>query len=160
MNGTFTLIGMAALLALLVVAISSSVSFNQEIGGRLKMAAKANSLEIAEENLSAAIAGMERRGMTGGHCYIIYAAPDNDLDIIYRNLVSARDEMRSMAKKKDGTPLETSNVLMKFRESVMSYGTLDLPHGITLYPNQILFLWISIAVATFSLVFAIKLRVE
>lgn len=124
-----------------ILSFLNSLHFKQECGGRLTRAANANSLEIAAEELEAAVAYLEKNNLTQGYTTIIASlrTPDEDIGFWYKNLNDALHELRNMPKTT--TPLERSNVLIKLRETLISSektkDEIILPAGIQRYPHNL-----------------------
>lgn len=117
------------------------VTYDIEVGDRLKRASDANSIELATQELDAALRGIKSRRLTTGYTSILYRTPDEDLSFWYRNIVSAQQELVQLPK--DSTPLEKTNVLMKLRETLLDSGEsgphVTAPSGISIYPNNTLY---------------------
>lgn len=120
--------------------------------GYLKRAADANSVEIANEELSKALSYLEENNITKGSTAILFKSPAEDVGFWYKNLKASQKELSSLAP--DSSSLEKSNVLMKLRETILDSGekgqVLTAPSGIEYFPNNGLWL-----LANFVLVFSI-----
>lgn len=118
--------------------IYSSISFTQNCSGHLERAANANTIELAEKELSVALKYLEKEKITSGSTHIFYATPDNDINYWYTNIKSAYEELKSIPKT--SSLQERTNVLMKLRESLMGHSKngdhVILPPRISIYPNQ------------------------
>jgi len=116
-------------------------TFHINCGGHLERAANANSIELAKKELDTALTYIEEKGLTKGNTAIFFETPANDLGYWYENLNATRNEV-TLLSGQEITPLETSNVLMKLRETVLSSnGTVTKPFWISLHPNQ--FFWLA-----------------
>jgi len=127
------------LLAMVVTRFVMEIGFDQDVGGRLKRAADANSIEMAKTELTAALEGMNRRGCTTGRSHVLWYTPDCDVTFWHNNVKSALDELRAFPT--DADPLTVSNQLMKLRETLLdddSEGVeVTLPPNIVVYPSQV-----------------------
>lgn len=112
--------------------------FEKNCSGFLKLAASANSVELAKENLKKALDYMERKDMTSGFTSVVYRTPDEDVGFWYRNVRASLDELETLSPT--STPLEKTNVLMKLRETLLDSGKsseiVNAPDGISHYPNN------------------------
>ncbi len=140
-------------LLLVVFAIPScavrgykSIIFERGVGGNLKRAADANTINLAQEELSAALKYIEANGLTVGYTSIIYRTPDEDVSFWYRNLSASLDELRSLPT--NATSLEKSNMLMKLRETLLDTHargvSVTAPDGISVFPNNMAYaIWLA-----------------
>ncbi len=123
------------------VRVVNSVMFERDIGGYLKRAADANTIELAELELAKALSNMEQEGMTSGFTSILWQTPDEDVGFWFKNITSAHRELEVVDFK--ATQLEKTNILMKLRETLLDQGSestkVTAPSGISLFPNNILF---------------------
>ena len=118
----------------------------------LDRAANANSCELCLEQLETAIASIEERGLTNGYTSILYNSPNENLTFWYTNIITCRDELLKVDE--NTTQLETSNLLLKVRESLTTRGengssVVIYPSGISLYPNNTLWcvlIWLILVV--------------
>ena len=114
-----------------VNGIVKNIQFSSACGDYLKLAADANSIDVAEKHLFTAIQYIEKHGLTSGYTKIFVYYPKNDLGLWYENLKTAQTQLQEM-QKKPYTELEESNMLMKLRETLLdSDGTLTHPLGIS-----------------------------
>ena len=121
------------------VRIVNHIQFDRNIGGYLKRAADANTVELAEKNLSVAVEYLERNGLTSGYPSILWRTPDEDVDFWFTNLKSSLDELHSV--KPEAAQLEKTNVLMKLRETLLDQGnkgstSVTAPSGMSVFPNN------------------------
>lgn len=81
--------------------------------------------------------------MTEGVVSIFFHQPKNDIGYWYKNITEAYYELESLSE--DASPLEKTNVLMKLRETLTdstdSGVSVTIPHGISTYPNNIMYFW-------------------
>lgn len=131
------------------IIVVKSIQFNQNCGGYIKQAADANTVELSLSRLEKAIAYAEQHQLTQGYTSVLWKTEDENIGFWYENLVACRDELRTIAEKKDATQLEKSNILMKIRESLMdnngeSGDTITVPDGISRYPNNALWGWLTL----------------
>lgn len=118
---------------IMALVLIKNIQFDQDCGGYLSLAANANTVEIAGEQLDIALKYMEENKLTSGYTSILYKTPDEDVGYWYRNIKSARGELSTIAP--NASQLEKTNVLMKLRETLAA-GT---PVGIALYPNNVFY---------------------
>ena len=134
--------------------IYKRIEFKQNCSGRLERAANANTVELAVNELGAAIQYAETNGYTSGYTSVIYKTPDEDVEYWYNNLYASRQELLNLP---DSTStLEKTNTLMKLRETLTDtgeYGTQVIyPEGLPFYPHNFLwgilrlFIWIAFMV--------------
>ncbi len=134
-------IGIGIIFILLFVGVVGydlyrSVIYDIDVGGHLKLAAKANTPSIALSEMNIAIKAMEDKGYTTGFTSILYRTPDEDVGFWYNNMKATRDSL--MKLDENTSQLEESNVLMKLRESIVDdtgeSESLKDPVGITNFP--------------------------
>ena len=126
------------------VRIVKNVQFNLNCEAYLKRAADANTVELAKGELTKALNYIEENNLTEGIVSIFLKNPANDLEFWYNNIKSAYEELDSLPD--DSTPLEKTNVLMKLRESLIDRDSsgetkVNLPEGLDIYPNNVLYFW-------------------
>ncbi len=136
--------GMGICLPLIFLAgwvIILGIQFDRKCGGYLKRAADANTVQLAEKELSVAISYLEGHSMTQGFTSIVYETPDEDVGFWYSNLKSSLTELRGMSEKT--TQLERSNVLMKLRETLLDDTQtgvkVTVPKGVHKFPRNMMF---------------------
>lgn len=116
------------------------INFDQDIGGHLKLAADANSTELAEERLSIAVESMRNRnfclGATRCSTSIIYKTPDEDVGYWRENIEYTLKDLQSMSKEERANNLIESNQLIKVRETLMDGNQVTTPPGIARYPSN------------------------
>lgn len=138
-DGTKCLLGLIIILPLAGIgglAVYWDVSFNNKCGGRLKRAADANTVEMAKEELGAAVTYLESNQMTEGYTSIIYRTPDEDIGFWYKNLKASLGELDKVSSE---TPqMERTNVLMKLRETLLDKDSITKPPGIEKAPYNTL----------------------
>ena len=141
-------ISVLALLAFVITRVALTIEYNIYCGGHLKRAADANTIELAEQELSTALAYMDKEGWDkGGSTHLIFPHPKCDIGFWYENITSAKNELQQLDP--DSTQLEKTNVLMKLRETILDGGeslSVTTPPGITVFPYQWLFCiwgWVS-----------------
>ena len=114
-----------------------------------KMAANANSVELAEKHLTKGIEYLEEHNLTSGNTKVFIYNPKNDLGLWYENLVSAQEQLQELNAKENLTELEESNALMKLRETLLNMGeseSVTHPSMISFYPDHVIWsigLWTS-----------------
>ena len=118
--------------------ISKGIQFEQNVEGYLKRATDANTIELAEQELTKAIDYLEANDLTSGYTSILWKTPDEDIDYWYRNLKASQTELRNL---KTDSALEQANVLIKLRETLVDVGEstkVNVPDGMSVYPNNAL----------------------
>jgi len=113
-----------------------ALEYGRSIEGHLKRAADANTIEMAERELQAALSVMEARGMTTGYSSVFYQTPGDDIGYWYGNLKTSLEELEALPP--DASPLEKSNMLLKLRETILDHDSdgenVTAPSGISAYP--------------------------
>ena len=148
----FSLIMLAIVLILIPIIyyggmIVRSVEFSRDCTSYLSLSANANSVEIAEERLTAAIDYLEENNLTSGDCkFFVSNRPENDIGYWYNNLKSAQTQLREIIINNSATELEKSNVLMKLRETLLDDDHIVTPTRLWIYPNQTLIISIAIII--------------
>jgi len=127
-------------IAIMVCQIMLGIKFDQKIKGHLKLAADANTIELAEEELGIVLANIEAAGYTEGHTSIFYNKPTEDIGFWYRNLKASKEEL---AKVTNSSQLEKTNTLIKLRETLLDGGSegktrVTYPDGLARYPNNLM----------------------
>jgi len=130
----------------LTATVAQVVIFNKECSGYLSRAAHANTIQLADQELSTALDYLNQHNLTHGYTSIFYNTPDEDIGFWYTNLVESKKELDTLRSKTDLTALEQSNTLIKLRETLMSHGeqgdSVRVPDGISRYPNNLAyFVW-------------------
>lgn len=127
-----------------IPSIVNEIQFSVNCGDYLELSADANSIEIAEKQLTKAIDYLEANNLTNGYTKIFVYYPKNDIGMWYDNLKSAQTQLRDMLEKEEITELEESNMLMKLRETILDNdGYLTIPDGISLHPNYTIMFWLN-----------------
>lgn len=128
----FTIIGWSKIL---------SIQMQRNCTGYLKRAADANTVETAKDQLHKAIAYLEENNLTKGYTSAIYNTPDEDIAFWFNNLKSSEQELDKVINSKTSSSTETSNVLMKLRETLIDNGEkgdhLTVPDGLSRFPNNL-----------------------
>jgi hypothetical protein len=125
-------------LSIFVIVIGKSISMRQNCTGYLELAADANTIEIAKNQLQKSIKYLEENNLTKGYTSILWKTPDEDIEFWYKNLKASESELL----KVDGTTssLEKTNILIKLRETLLYNGkngdSLTVPDGLSRYPNN------------------------
>ena len=125
------------------ISIVKDVQFSANCGEYLKLAADANSVDVAEKHLSTAVSYLETHNLTSGYTKIFIYRPTNDIGLWYENLKTALTQIREM-QETGYTELEQSNMLMKLRETILDDGgSLTHPAGISMAANYTLMFWLN-----------------
>jgi len=132
-----------------VLRIVRLIDFDYGCQNYLKLAADANTVEMAKPKLQRAISYLEDHNMTSGNASIIFQNPNNDVGFFYDNLKASMAELERISP--DASQLEESNLLMKLRESLIDDGgqstEVTHPYGISIYPNNVAyFVWSAISI--------------
>lgn len=127
-----------------IPSIVNGIQFSANCGNYLELSADANSIEIAEKQLTKAVDYLEANNLTSGYTKIFVYYPKNDIGMWYDNLKSAQTQLRDMLEREEITELEESNMLMKLRETILDDdGCLTHPDGISLHPNYTVMFWLN-----------------
>lgn len=116
--------------------ISKAIDYKQNVSGYLTRAANANTIELAEQELTKSINYLEANKMMTGYTSVFYETPDEDVDFWYKNLKAAQHELQTL---NSSSALEKTNVLLKLRETIMSSSgksSVTAPKGISAFPNN------------------------
>lgn len=131
--------------AVIVAQIIMSVNFSRNVKGYLKLAADASTVELAEEELGKALNYLEANNLTEGYTSIFYETPTEDIGFWYKNLKASKQEL---AKARNSSQLEKTNMLIKLRETLLDNGNegkahVTYPDGLQRYPYNLLFALLS-----------------
>lgn len=129
-----------------------AIRFNRNVEGYLKRAADANTVELAEKNLTIALNNLVNTPR--GYTSIIYTTPDEDVGFWLDNLRASQKELKQLPA--NTTALEKSNTLIKLRETLLDGGEhgvyVTVPPGISIFPANTLFaIWGTIGTVLFLL---------
>ena len=128
-----------------IPSIVNGIQFSANCGNYLELSADANSIEIAEKQLTKAVDYLEQNNLTSGYTKIFVYYPKNNIGMWYDNLKSAQTQLRGMLENEEITELEESNMLMKLRETILDDdGCLTHPEGISLHPNYAVMFWLNV----------------
>lgn len=118
------------------------IPFEQNVAGKLKQAADANSIALAKEKLDEVIEHLEKNDLTEGSTHIFIKYPQHDIGYFYKNLKSASNDLTYFLsdKNSDKSKLAESNQLIKLRETLTDQdGTVvSYPPSLPYYPYQLL----------------------
>lgn len=136
----FSWITFIASIAIFVMIIIKSITFDINCGDYLKRAADSNTVELAADNLKIALDYIEANGMTSGYTSVVYKSPDEDVAFWYTNIKQSYEELISLDE--NATNLEKTNLLMKLRETLLDQQekgeSLTVPNAISCFPNNTL----------------------
>jgi hypothetical protein len=142
-------LGIGALIVIAGMVCANCIQFKIDCKGHLKLAADANSIELAKRELKTAIDYAEANNLTSGYTSIWFKVPTDNLEFWFNNLQSAYNELCELPE--NVTPLEKTNVLMKLCETLTDEGdkgtVVTVPDGIYVYPNNKAYAYWSIAFA-------------
>lgn len=138
-----------------VVRYTKWLRIEQNLTGKLKQAANANSIPLAAKKLTESIEWLESNNMTSGSSHVFIRTPACDFEFFYENLKSAKEDLENFpppsssanAEARAKYDLAESNQLMKLRETLLddsSEGTVvTCPPNVDTYPSQTLwfFIW-------------------
>lgn len=128
-----------------IPSIINGIQFSANCGNYLELSADANSIEIAEKQLTKAVDYLEAHNLTSGYTKIFVYYPKNDIGMWYDNLKSAQTQLRDMLEQEEITEFEESNMLMKLRETILNNdGCLTIPLGVSLHPNFTIMFWLNV----------------
>lgn len=123
--------------------IYTDIVFDIHCGGRIKRAADANTVEIAQKELEAVIAYADQKGYTQGYTSVLWNTPSEDVGFWYNNLKTALEELKHLPPS--ATPLEKSNMLIKLRETLIDHkekgDAVTVPSGLARFPNNTAWFW-------------------
>jgi len=116
--------------------IINDILFDRNLGGYLKRAADANSVELAVQELEIAVKYMEANRITEGYTSIIYTTPDEDVGFWYSNIKVSLDQLKALpAKAAQG---EKDMALLKLRQTLLDHNggkeVITCPAGISVFP--------------------------
>ncbi|MEL6660196.1 MAG: hypothetical protein AAFY48_02670 [Bacteroidota bacterium] len=134
----YTLSAILILISLTICGfrVAKKIQFKQNVSGYLKRAADANTIELAEQELTKAITYLEANNLTSGYTSVLWQTPDEDIDYWYRNLKASQLELQTLESE---SALEKTNVLIKLRETLVDVGEstkVTVPDGLSVYPNN------------------------
>lgn len=118
------------------VRISKSIELKQNVSGYLKRAADANTIELANQELTRTINYLESKNITKGYTSVFWRTPDEDVDFWYRNLKASQKVLQELNSENE---IEKTNVLMKLRETLLDTGDkikVTIPKGLSVFPNN------------------------
>ncbi len=121
--------------------IMLKIDFSRNVKDYLKLAADANTIELAEAQLGTALDNIESRGWTGGYTSALYESPLENVGFWYDNLKASKEELTNI---RGGTSLEKTNTLIKLRETLLDGGNegktrVTYPKGIQRFPHNLLY---------------------
>lgn len=102
--------------------------------GYLDNYVKAGTVEVAKENLSMAIEGLEKLGLTNGQISIFLNDPTENLDLYYRNLKKAEE---ALEKSMEYNIKDQMITLGKQQNALGDH----YPSGISIYPLNLICFW-------------------
>jgi len=108
----------------------------QNVTGYIKRAADANTIELANQELTRVLDYLEANDMTEGYTSVLWQTPDEDIGFWYNNLKASQKELATL---NSNSALEKTNVLMKLRETLLDQGErtkVTVPSGLSVYPNN------------------------
>ncbi len=119
------------------ICFVKKIQFKQNCSGYLKQAADASTVELALDRVTKALDYIEAHNLTYGYTSVIYKTEDENVGFWYKNIKNCKSELENAI---GGTQLETSNVLMKVRETLTDEDaggtTLTIPEGVWKFPNN------------------------
>jgi hypothetical protein len=131
-----------------------SIKFWQNCGDYLKLAADANSINIAKERLNKALDYIEKNNLTKGNSSVFFTYPENDLEIWYTNLKETQRNLTNFPEHP--TEADTSTALVKLRETLLDHGEhgdrVTRPNNIHIFPYNVLLFWGSLVSLIFGII--------
>lgn len=130
--------------------IVNAITYTQDVSGHLKLAADANSTELAERRLALAIEGMDARGICkngGDDCFtsVLYRTPQDNAGYWRENIEDTLANLQAMTEEERADNLIESNQLIKVRETLLDSGKngdhVTDPDGISIYGYNGTFAW-------------------
>lgn len=132
------LLGIMLLALCGVMTFPARIHFDQRIGGHLKRAADAATLEVAHEELQTALEAAKEEGFTRGYTSVFYETPDEDVGFWYGNLIKAAEEIKSVLAKTDASANDHNLALARLRQVLLDHvqgnEKITFPHGLEVYP--------------------------
>ncbi|MFD2562768.1 hypothetical protein [Aquimarina rubra] len=160
MKSIISIILIAVSLVIFGLRISKKIQFKQNVSGYLKRAADANTIELANDELTKVIDYLESNNITNGYTSILWETPDEDISFWYKNLKASQTELQNL---KSNSALERTNVLIKLRETLVDTGErtrVTVPKGLAVYPNNTLWsilMWMAfLSISTGFVILAIE----
>lgn len=152
MKNTFLISSVLSLTIWAIAAFALSVHLDRAVLGHLKLAADANSTDLASQRLQTAVDGMDTLGLCnsgGGRCFtsIVYTTPEEDVGYWRHNIELTLADLEAMTPEDRADNLVESNQLMKVRETLLDSGQngdkVTAPSGLSRYPsNMAMGLWL------------------
>ena len=133
------------------IPIVKKIQFDVGCQSYLKSASDDPSIELAKIDLDIALKYLEDKGLTNGYSYYIIKDRQSDIGFWYNRLKIARLDLDNFNDESSG--LETSNVLMKLRETILDNNEVLCPDGISMYPYHRWFMFLFM-IGAISLLFS------
>jgi hypothetical protein len=135
-SGRWLALGLFVIVSLVLLApmIYQDIEFGINCESYLKSASDDPSIELAKIDLDIALKYLEDNGLTNGYSYYFIRDRQSDVGFWYTRLKTARSELDTISD--DASGLETSNILMKLRETLLDGEGIVAPPGISSYPYQ------------------------
>ncbi len=155
-NWKYVILGIILILPIIGyggILVYKDIRFDIDIGGHMKRAADANTIELATQEMQIVVKNMEQAEMTSGYTSVIYRTPDEDVGFWYANMKNSFKELQEV--KADASQLEKSNILMKLRETLLDNTKergveVTAPPGISRFPYNVIYailFWVLLAIA-------------
>ena len=127
-----------------ITVVVLSVQFGIHCSGHMKLAAHANTVELAKIEMQHVVTYLQEQGMTNGFTSVLWQTPDEDVGFFYNNMVQSLAELNK--ETTNSTTLEKSNMLMKLRETLSSHGEggtyMVHPDSLSQFPhNKAFVIW-------------------
>jgi len=136
MKKTISYLLVAFILTVFGWRIYQKTVLKQNVTGYIKRAADANTIELANQELTRVLDYLEANDMTEGYTSVLWQTPDEDIGFWYNNLKASQQELATL---NSNSALEKTNVLMKLRETLLDQGErtkVTVPSGLAVYPNN------------------------
>jgi hypothetical protein len=129
----------------------ASIQWDRAVGGHLKRAADANSVELAKQELEVVVKYLDEHNIKTGYTSVFWTTPDEDVGFWYTNITTCLNQLKALPEH--ATQGEKDMVLMKLRQTLLDHKggheTVTEPSGIHLFPSN----------GAFAGVFAVTLMV-
>lgn len=115
--------------------------FNYGCGDYLKLAADANSIQLARQHVDTALNYVRAHELTSGNTAVFFPSPQTDVGLWYRNLQEVEKDLHTFPA--NSTKTDENTALVKLRESLVDHvrggDVVTVPPDIGIHPNITLF---------------------
>lgn len=118
----------------------ASIMWDRNVGGHLKRAGDANSLQLAQQELEVALKYLDENNIKTGYTSVFWTTPDEDIAFWHTNLATCVAQIKALP---DNTSQgEKDMLLLKLRETLLDHHggkeSVTQPDGISIYPHNTL----------------------